>query len=482
MKWLLIIGSLFLFFSFESASAETIAFEGRVFDAKTGQLIQGAQIKIQPSQWEVITMENRATPDVTHSGKTGHFIITTEADKNNHYSLLISAENYVPIYTAISGDERQLNFSLKPYEKGALVETVFRDKQLYIRKGHLFHLADSRNNYMSRSSGVFKDLRKPSPTTSAFLRTLGIKPKSPTNDEALWNIVLTVWAKLGATLEKSEEGSRQTKYLTHNDAGKFVGLPTIERMAQTYEKFGSLPSLNCLYMANYFATLLIRSGVPVDKIAIADVQQTFADTNWSHYSVIIYIDNNWYYFDPTYMRVKPDFLPPYNTLGSKPEQRPGMDYRHPRFIMQPPGAKESPVPLIYADYGSVKDIGLADRVASYNARGGIWAQQGQLDRAIADFSRAIALKPGDILALMRRADTWYDKQAFDKAIGDYSKVIEKHPELAASAYFKRGRAWHHEAEFERAVADYRKAVQISPNMKRVVEPHLKDAQENRPLQ
>jgi tetratricopeptide (TPR) repeat protein len=61
---------------------------------------------------------------------------------------------------------------------------------------------------------------------------------------------------------------------------------------------------------------------------------------------------------------------------------------------------------------------------AYNNRGLAYSHKGELDKAIADFNKAIALDPRDGWAYKTRALLWFDRKAYDKAWGDVKKAQE----------------------------------------------------------
>ncbi|HSE97679.1 MAG TPA: tetratricopeptide repeat protein, partial [Blastocatellia bacterium] len=120
---------------------------------------------------------------------------------------------------------------------------------------------------------------------------------------------------------------------------------------------------------------------------------------------------------------------------------------------------------------------------------------GDLDGAIADFSRAIAIrsrhgkayKSGDgirsfaadtevgtfksevaavdpftALAYYNRGIAWSARGELDKAAADFDRAIRINP-LYTDAYIRRGRCRHARGDLERAVADYTKAISLDPS-------------------
>lgn len=81
------------------------------------------------------------------------------------------------------------------------------------------------------------------------------------------------------------------------------------------------------------------------------------------------------------------------------------------------------------------------------------------DRAIAEFSKAIELKPDAVDAFYGRALAYQYKQAFPEAIADYDRVIALDPGHA-DALFKRSIVQRQLGAFEKATADFDRAVQL----------------------
>ena len=96
-------------------------------------------------------------------------------------------------------------------------------------------------------------------------------------------------------------------------------------------------------------------------------------------------------------------------------------------------------------------------------RGLIYNQQGELDKAIGDHSKAIACNPEFAEAYVNRGQAYYNKNEVDKAIEDYDKAIELNPELV-EAYTHRGSAYRDKTELDSAIADYTEALKLRPKV------------------
>ena len=98
----------------------------------------------------------------------------------------------------------------------------------------------------------------------------------------------------------------------------------------------------------------------------------------------------------------------------------------------------------------------------YNYRGVANQQRGDLDQAISDFTRAVAINPKSSEAYNNRGTVYQAKKDFDKAILDYNQALlieSNDPDF----YFNRGSAYQAKGDLDRAIADYQKAVENKAN-------------------
>jgi tetratricopeptide (TPR) repeat protein len=65
-----------------------------------------------------------------------------------------------------------------------------------------------------------------------------------------------------------------------------------------------------------------------------------------------------------------------------------------------------------------------DDIMAYNNRGSAYAQQGDYIQAISDFTKAIGLNPNDPVAYHNRAVAYFGLKQYDKAWGDVNMVKE----------------------------------------------------------
>ena len=98
----------------------------------------------------------------------------------------------------------------------------------------------------------------------------------------------------------------------------------------------------------------------------------------------------------------------------------------------------------------------------YYGRGITYEKLGDLPRALADFSKAIELSPGFAEAYHKRAGTYAAMRAHEKAIRDFSEVLQLRPNVL-DAYLERARQYEAVGRFEQAVSDLDSAISLQPD-------------------
>ena len=103
---------------------------------------------------------------------------------------------------------------------------------------------------------------------------------------------------------------------------------------------------------------------------------------------------------------------------------------------------------------------------TYKSRGDAYFASGDYERAIADLSKAITLKPQDVNGYIRRGIAYEKKGDHEHAIADFSTVIRLEP-MYATAYTMRGGAYEMAGDKRRAIADFRSALAIDRSLNTV---------------
>jgi tetratricopeptide (TPR) repeat protein len=105
----------------------------------------------------------------------------------------------------------------------------------------------------------------------------------------------------------------------------------------------------------------------------------------------------------------------------------------------------------------------------FGDRGDLYRTMGQLEKALDDYKRAVALSKSDLdlaLAFRGMALVYNIQEQYDLAIAYQTKTIELVPESAKSAAYKnRGIMWSNKGDSARAQADYAKAIDLEAQRK-----------------
>jgi protein O-mannosyl-transferase len=98
----------------------------------------------------------------------------------------------------------------------------------------------------------------------------------------------------------------------------------------------------------------------------------------------------------------------------------------------------------------------------YINRGHAYLEQGDLDRALADFDKAIGLEPDLPEPYSDRCVVYQTKGDLGQALSDCNRAIEIDPK-AARTYSNRGMVYQMKGDFGRALADFNTAIATDPN-------------------
>jgi tetratricopeptide (TPR) repeat protein len=90
-------------------------------------------------------------------------------------------------------------------------------------------------------------------------------------------------------------------------------------------------------------------------------------------------------------------------------------------------------------------------------------QASRYDKAIADYSKAIELKPKNVVAWNNRGSAYVYLHQYDKAVADLTKAIELDPKTAA-VWNNRGHAFAGLGQWDKASADFSMSVALNPEV------------------
>ncbi|MBL26101.1 MAG: hypothetical protein CMM50_00925 [Rhodospirillaceae bacterium] len=103
-----------------------------------------------------------------------------------------------------------------------------------------------------------------------------------------------------------------------------------------------------------------------------------------------------------------------------------------------------------------------EQAVAHNNRGNIYNRRQLYDKALADYDKAISLKPDYANAYNNRGSAYIDLQDFERAIADFDHAIAISPDYA-EAHNNRCEAELRLGEVDRAFADCRKAIDLQPD-------------------
>ena len=98
---------------------------------------------------------------------------------------------------------------------------------------------------------------------------------------------------------------------------------------------------------------------------------------------------------------------------------------------------------------------------AYNNRGNYYRDKGEQDKALADYSKAIELKPKYDLPYNNRGNVYFGQNKNDLALADYIKTLELNPNNA-KALNNRGAVYYRKGQYEQALPDFNTAIEIDP--------------------
>ncbi|MFQ5996000.1 MAG: tetratricopeptide repeat protein [Dehalococcoidales bacterium] len=106
---------------------------------------------------------------------------------------------------------------------------------------------------------------------------------------------------------------------------------------------------------------------------------------------------------------------------------------------------------------------VTDTAVAANNQGFIYNNEGEHQKAIVAFTKAIELDPGFAVAYSNRGWAYIELEQYEQAIADCNKAIELDPNFAI-AYSNRGWAYIELGQYEQAIADCNKAIELDPNL------------------
>jgi tetratricopeptide (TPR) repeat protein len=117
---------------------------------------------------------------------------------------------------------------------------------------------------------------------------------------------------------------------------------------------------------------------------------------------------------------------------------------------------------------------------SYYNRGDAYSENKNYDAAIADYTRAIEIKPNFIDAYIQRGFAHCHKNDFKKGLADWDQVIKMKPD-DGFGYGVRGRTYLDQGDYDKAIADCERALELTQDdeWREMFTENLEEAKEKR---
>ena len=98
----------------------------------------------------------------------------------------------------------------------------------------------------------------------------------------------------------------------------------------------------------------------------------------------------------------------------------------------------------------------------HSNRGGIYLDQGNLDKAIQEYNRCLSVDSNYVSALVNRGLAYTKKQELNNALQDLNKALKLSPSHSEALY-NRGMLFLRNKEYNKAITDLEKAVKFKPD-------------------
>jgi hypothetical protein len=271
----------------------------------------------------------------------------TTADVSGYYSVDVPLANDYTVLVNVPGYESQdrtmlspstQDFALTALASGFLVETINQGWKCY--QCPQWQTCYRTDGEVEESPSLFPDIEANSSAIAALMAAIGAGTSPSQDDAQIWSKAQTLWnwLKLHANFNYEDPLWQQA-----SDFMMAQDWPSIDRIAQTYLAYGFLPWGSCMSRAQMFTTLLFRTGVPKERLAIAETRWQLRYSQ--HMYTILYIAGRWIHLDPSFNEGH-DF-PDWDEFCSIPRAgNQWTDYLHPLKLTTIPGSGLTVVPEV----------------------------------------------------------------------------------------------------------------------------------------
>lgn len=214
--------------------------------------------------------------------------------------------------------------------------TRYEGKVLYSKLWNFWVRATAQATIDNRV--LFRDYEAANADTNALLADVGFPWGKAETDQEVWERMGMVWNWLRA----------HVKYdgVAYGTLSSVPGTwPSIRDYARYYATHGHLVWAACFSKAHLFVTLLGRMVYPRFRFGIAEAHHTEngAPPTATHVYAGVYVNNRWYYLDPTAIPARP--FPDYAHKASIGILA-SVDYEHPHSFLPVPLSGFNGVPFL----------------------------------------------------------------------------------------------------------------------------------------
>jgi len=114
-------------------------------------------------------------------------------------------------------------------------------------------------------------------------------------------------------------------------------------------------------------------------------------------------------------------------------------------------------------YDQANEIAKLDPYLGLLARAGIYAEEGEGEKALAAYGKAMKMRPGAWQAYQRLGDHYLSLQEIDRAIEMFKQYVGVAPDHAESHHFL-GRAYQQKRMYGEAIASFQRALEKDPSI------------------
>lgn len=297
-------------------------FSGRITESGSGLPLGNALVQVG----------NSTSPAYADRTDAGGYYTIPDVPAATDYTVIASAPGHASAYILMQSPG-VVNLALPVPASGCLTRTLYRGDANYACDAAGCTLVGGT---VTASTGTFPDIDAHSPQIDALLASIGAGATPPATAEELWNKCRRTWQWLQAN---AVYNPGDPTYEAAQDFLMANGWPSIQRIAETFQAYGFVPWGTCMSRAQMFTTLLCRTGISRNDLAICESPWKLRYSQ--HMYTGVRLLDRWIFLDPTYNHLS---IPAFAVFTSIPLSGGVADYCHPIKLTIIPGASIGGVP------------------------------------------------------------------------------------------------------------------------------------------